>query len=365
MKRAVKKPLHKKAKPIRKKQPKSVSKVKPLNFSVFLEDYTPPKLVVRDKQVKQIQDTIDNFVKNGISSNLLLQGVTGSGKTSTLQYVLRNYDKKLYTLVKCKQQKGVKEVLAQIGNFQALARQRAPEVLPKVIENLKKERKIIILDDVTQVASWQELMNYLDGIYRAVQTPIFVTTNIFQFLDKIPEDVRHTLLFFRVDFRAYDAQELYLIIKDRVDLSGARIPIATLKLISALSTDMGSARDALTMTRTAIQLGKTSMEQIHEMKSTLEEQTYVDYLNKLAPKERQVLNFIVEEYVRTRKPVPVRDISKALKLSPSRTSQLITGLEQYDIISTQVNREHGNFRVIEPDSDLVEKVAKKELTLPT
>jgi len=355
-------PQKRKSKPSQR-SPKIKSKPPQLDFSVFLEDYTPPKLVVRDKQVRQIEETIDNFVRNGISSNLLLQGVTGSGKTSTLQYVLKKYDGKLYTLVKCKQLKGVKEVLAQIGGFEALARQRAPEILPRVIENLKKERRMIILDDVTQVSSWQELMNYLDGIYRAVQTPIFVTTNVFQFLEKLPEDVRHTLLFFRVDFGAYDAQELYSIIKDRVDLSGARIPIDALRLIAAHSTDMGSARDALTMTRTAIQTGRTRPEQIDEMKSTLEEQTYMDYLNKLAPKEREVLNFIVTEYAKRREPIPVREVSKALKLSPSRTSQLITGLEQYEIITTEVQRKHGNFRVIEPDSDLVERLAKKQAFL--
>ena len=277
---------------------------------------------------------------------------------------MENYDKKLFTLVKCKQQKGVKEVLAQIGNFQALARQRAPELLPKVIERLKKEPKVIILDDVTQVASWQELMNYLDGIYRAVQTPIFVTTNVFQFLDKLPEDVRHTLLFFRVDFAAYNATELYSIVKDRVTLSGAKFPDATLRLVAALSTEMGSARDALVMARTAIQSGKTTEAEVRDLKHTMEEQTYMDYLNKLAPKERQVLNFIVEEYGRKGTAVPVREVSKALKLSPSRTSQLITGLEQYDIISTEVHREHGNFRVIEPDKELVEKVMSKQILLP-
>lgn len=348
-------------KPKGKREP--TKQVRPLNFSVFLEDYTPPKLVVRDRQVKQIEETLNNFVKNGVSSNLLLQGVTGSGKTSTLLYVLKKYDKKLYTFVSCKQEKGVKEVLAHIGNFQPLARQRAPEILPRVIDGLKKEHKVVILDDVTQVSSWPELMNYLDGIYRAVQTPILVTTNVFQFLDKLPEDVRHTLLFFRVDFAAYNASELYSIIKDRVDLSGARIPDGTLRLIAALSTDMGSGRDALTMTRTSIQNGKTTEPEIREMKRMLEEQTYADYLNKLAPKERQVLNFIIQEFVRRHEPIPVRDISKALKLSPSRTSQLITGLEQYDIISTELRREHGNFRVIEPDAELVDKVAKGQLVL--
>lgn len=343
---------------------KAISKPRSLNFSVFLEDFIPPKLVVRDKQVSQIDETLNNFVKNGVSSNLLLQGVTGSGKTSTLAYVLRNFDSKLYTFVRCKQQKGVKEVLAQIGNLHPLARQRAPELLPKVIENLKKDRKVVILDDVTQVSSWQELVNYLDGIYRAVQTPIFVTTNVFQFLDKLPEDVRHTLLFFRVDFAAYNAPELYSIVKDRVDLSGAKLPESAVRLIAALSTEMGSARDALMMARTAIQNGKATEEEIRELRRTMEEQTYMDYLNKLAPKERQVLNFIVEEYVRRGTPVPVREVSKALKLSPSRTSQLVTGLEQYDIISTEMQREHGNFRVIEPDRELVEKVTTKQIVLP-
>jgi Cdc6-like AAA superfamily ATPase len=203
----------------------------------------------------------------------------------------------------------------------------------------------------------------MDGIYRAVQTPVFVTTNVFQFLEKLPEDVRHTLLFFRVDFPAYNAQELFSIIKDRVVLSNAKIPDSSLKLIAALSTGMGSARDALMMTRTAIQQGKTNKEEIKEMAKSLEEQTFADYLNKLAPKEKQVLDYIIAEYVKRREPIPVRDVSKALNLSPSRTSQLVTGLEQYEIISTELHREHGNFRVIEPDQTLVEKVAKKQATL--
>ena len=330
---------------------------------MFLEDYIPPKLVVRDRQVRQIEDTLNNFVRNGISSNLVLQGVTGSGKTSTLQYVLKKYDVKLYTFVSCKQQKGVKEILAQIGSINALARQRAPEILPKVIVNLKKEHRIIILDDITQVPSWLELMNYLDGIYRAVQTPIFITTNVFQFLDKLPDDIRHTLLFFRVDFGAYNANELYSIVSDRVDLSGARFPEGTLRLIAALSTGIGSARDALMLARTAVQDGKTTEEEIRELKAMMEEQTTMDYLSKLAPKERQVLTFIADESVKRKIPIPVRDVTKALKLSPSRTSQLITSLEQYGIITTELYRKHGNFRVIELDKDLAGKIASKQVTL--
>ena len=337
---------------------------KMVDFSVFYEDYVPPKLVVRDKQVEQIKQTLDNFAKNGISSNLQLQGVTGSGKTSTLLYVLKNYDPKLYTLIKCKQIKGIKEVLAAIAGVKPLARQRAPEVMSEAIKALKKDRRVIILDDVTAIPSWQELMGYLDGIFREVQSPIIVTTNVFKFLEQLPEDVRHTLLFFRVDFPAYNAIDLYNIIKDRVKLAGARFPDSSLHQIAAYAAQVGSARDALTMTRTAIQQNKTDPKSISELQRIMEEQTYLDYVSKLAPKERQVLTYIIERYTKERKGIPVRDITKDMRLSPSRTSQLVTGLEQYEVIQTRM--EHaggGNYRVIELDETLADKVANGEINL--
>ena len=335
---------------------------KQLNFSVFYEDYIPPKLVIRDKQVEQIKQTIDNFSKNGIAPNLQLQGVTGSGKTSTLMYVLRSYDPKLFTLIKCKQTKGIKEVLAQLAGLKPLARQRAPELMPEIIKVLKKDKRIIVIDDVTAVSSWLDLMGYLDGIFREVQTPIIVTTNVFKFLDRLPEDVRHTLLFFRVDFPAYNAIDLYNIVKDRVELSGARFPDESLHIIAAGAAQVGSARDALTMTRTAIQQSRTDQKSIAELQHIMEEQTYLDYVSKLAPKERQVLSYIIQRYAKSRRGIPIRDITRDLRLSPSRTSQLVTGLEQYEVIQTRTEHQGGgNYRVIELDETLADKAAKGEI----
>jgi hypothetical protein len=72
----------------------------------------------------------------------------------------------------------------------------------------------------------------------------------------------------------------------------------------------------------------------------------------------------VHRFVEASKPIPVRDVSKELDLSASRTSQIVTALEQYEEITTEMNRKLGSFRVITPDPQLVEKVTKKELTLP-
>ncbi|MEM3859922.1 MAG: hypothetical protein QW478_11065, partial [Candidatus Micrarchaeaceae archaeon] len=174
----------------------------------------------------------------------------------------------------------------------------------------------------------------------------------------------HTLLFFRVDFPAYNAIDLYNIIKDRVKLAGARFPDSSLHQIAAYAAQVGSARDALTMTRTAIQQNKTDPKAISELQRIMEEQTYLDYVSKLAPKERQVLTYIIERYTKERKGIPVRDITRDMHLSPSRTSQLVTGLEQYEVIQTRM--EHaggGNYRVIELDETLADKVANGEINL--
>jgi len=338
---------------------------KPYNLSVFYEDYIPPRMIIRDKQIEQIKQAIDNFVKDGVASNLQLQGVTGSGKTSTLMYVIKDYDPRLFAIVKGKQVKGVKEVLAQIAGLTPLARQRAPDLMPAVIKALQQKRRIVIIDDVTAISSWLELLGYLDGVYRAVQVPIFVTTNSFKFLDKLPDDVRHTLLFFRVDFPAYNAQDLYQIVKDRVELAGVSIPDETLKLIAAYAAQVGSARDAMTMARTAIQLGRTDPKGIEELQKIMEEQTFLDYISKLAPKERQVFGYLLQRYVHEKKSIPVRDISRDLHLSPSRTSQLVTGLEQYEVIQTRTEkgRDGGNYRVIALDESLVEKAQKGEIDI--
>jgi len=336
---------------------------KPYDLSVFYEDFIPPRMVVRDKQIEQIKQAIDNFIKDGVASNLQLQGVTGSGKTSTLMYVIKDYDPNLFAIVKGKQVKGVRDVLVQIAGLTPLARQRATDLMPATIKALQQKRRIIVIDDVTAISSWLELLSYLDGIYRAVQVPIFVTTNSFKFLDKLPDDVRHTLLFFRVDFPAYSAQDLYQIVKDRVELAGVSIPDETLKLIAAYAAQVGSARDALTMTRTAIQLGKTSPEGIQELQKIMEEQTFLDYISKLAPKERQVFSYLIQRYLKERRPIPVRDISRDMHLSPSRTAQIVTGLEQYEVIQTTMERGRGNYRVIELDESLVEKAQKGEIDI--
>jgi predicted AAA+ superfamily ATPase len=93
-----------------------------------------------------------------------LQGVTGLGKTSTLQHVLNKYDKKLWVFILYKENRNLKGILGEIGDLKPTTRETASDLLHDVIENLKKHRKIIALDDITSGSSWVELLDYLNAI---------------------------------------------------------------------------------------------------------------------------------------------------------------------------------------------------------
>ena len=96
------------------------------------------------------------------------------------------------------------------------------------------------------------------------------------------------------------------------------------------------------------------------MQKTIEEQAYRDYIGRLVSKGKTGFKYILRQDNATKTPIPIRGITKNLRLSPSRTSQLVTSLEQYDIITTQVqySKDGGKFRTIQPDEWLVERVAK-------
>ena len=77
------------------------------------------------------------------------------------------------------------------------------------------------------------------------------------------------------------------------------------------------------------------------------------------------MEYILRQYNSTKRPIRVREITRELRLSPSRTSQLVTSLEQYEIITTQVqySKEGGKYRTIQPDEWLVERVGKGEIEI--
>ena len=61
--------------------------------------YKPQKILYRDKQVAEIKNLFNNFREYKISNNIFIMGVTGSGKTLTINKIIEEEDPESYLYV--------------------------------------------------------------------------------------------------------------------------------------------------------------------------------------------------------------------------------------------------------------------------
>jgi len=171
------------------------------------EEYIPKDILFRDAQIKQIRDVFLNYQRIGMGTNLLIQGVTGSGKTTIIKKITEKENNSIY--ISCLDKKTTHEVLKSLFNIKI---RNQSEVLQKIVKKLLEDPKILIIDEIDKVRDFTNLMNDLNFIYRKTMIPIIIITMKRNILQKMPLDVIKTLFFERVSLPSYNANELKCIL---------------------------------------------------------------------------------------------------------------------------------------------------------
>lgn len=315
------------------------------------EYYEPEKILHRKEQIKEIDNAFKNFKKFGISSNLLIQGVTGSGKTTIVTKVIKdntNENSEDFIFISgAETQTSFKTLRAIFDlNFSTIER-----VLTEGVKKLKVHPKIIIIDEVNKIRDCNNLFNNLNTIYRGVQCPIILITNKRTIVDSMPDDARLTLLFDKVNFPAYNSFEIKDIIKDRIKRIKTKIkfPEGALAKICAFSGRQGSARIALMITMKCILANDYSFKHIDKIAKNLEKEDWRIFIKGLTPSEKRFLEALLN-ISNSKQFMRHSDLTMRLKdLSPSRISQLVTSFEDYGILITEYKnfgRGTGRYRII-------------------
>lgn len=314
------------------------------------EYYEPEKILHRAEQIKDIDNVFKNFKKRGVASNLLIQGVTGSGKTTIITKVIKdneNGDEDIIFISGSETQTSFKTLRAIFDlNFSTIER-----VLTEGVKKLRIHPKIIIIDEVNKIRDCNNLFDNLNTIYRGIQCPIILITNKRTIVDSMPDDARLTLLFDRVNFPAYNAMEIKNIIKDRIRRIKPKIkvPEGALSKICAFSARGGSARIALMLTMKCILADDYSIKYIDKIAKNLEKEDWLIFIKGLTPSEKRFLEAVLKLSDSTPS-MRNSDLTIQLKeISPSRISQLITSFEDYGILVTEYQnfgRGAGRYRVI-------------------
>jgi Cdc6-like AAA superfamily ATPase len=181
------------------------------------EAFIPTRLLHREGQLRELERCLKPALHNKTIENVFLVGPSGTGKTTLAKWILESYFKEISAYVNCWKCKITHEVLKEIlPSFQipVHGRESTGEFIKRIENLVKKNRIIVCLDEVDQ-------LNDFDVLYTLARNNcglILASTHYYALID-LPSRIESSLALAEIEFPAYKQDELFDILKDRVDFS--------------------------------------------------------------------------------------------------------------------------------------------------
>lgn len=220
-----------------------------VNEEALTEAFVPTRLFHREGQVRELERCLKPALKNRSIENIFLMGTSGTGKTTITKWILENYFKEISAYVNCWKYRTTHEVLKEVLlALQVPVHGREPTgELTKSLEKIMKKRKVIVcLDEVDRLDDFDLL--YL--LARSGCGLILISTRC-HILANLTSRIRSSLVLTEIEFPPYKTDELYDIIRDRVDFAfrPGSLKNEFIKLASVAA--QGDARTGLEIVRKA------------------------------------------------------------------------------------------------------------------
>jgi len=221
------------------------------------ETYIPEKLLFREEEIAEITRHAADFLFNKIHNNLIIHGQTGVGKTVAVRQIVKYYNeiaqergidsRAIYVSAKdltyrqalvelakalgvpVKMGFSIAEIYNLIADYLATTQVHFMIVLDE-IDKMKKRHGEQPLDDLIY-----SLTRLNERVEKIAVMNIFVTNNA-RIIEQLSSPTYSSLSPIFIYFRNYNADELYEILKDRVEkafVPGA-VDDAALRLLAAL-----------------------------------------------------------------------------------------------------------------------------------
>lgn len=326
-------------------------------IEVLNESFLPKDILFRDEQLNKIKQVFENFKKINCGVNILLTGVTGSGKTTIIKKIVEEYNDCYYI-----NGNDTRTPVNSLKSLFNIKEQSHGDVLKEAFEILKKKRKMIIIDEIDKIKNYNEFVNDLNTLYRKFTMPIIIITCKRNFVETIPVDAKKTLWFDRISLPAYNSIELKEIVKSRLKLMNIDIPDLNEHFISKLSAygaRSGSCRITFNILLRCLQKNSFKISDLDEINKSLNDIDWRGFYDDLNDTEKKFLSALcsccnnLEECSSFN---VSEQLSKfwSVKLTSARISQLINFFMDYDIIISRhenKGRSGGRQRLIKFKSD--------------
>jgi cell division control protein 6 len=220
-----------------------------VNEEALTEGFVPTRLLHREGQIRELERCLKPALKNRSIENIFLIGTSGTGKTTITKWILENYFKEISAYVNCWKYRTTHEVLKEILlDLQVPVHGREPTgELTKSLEKIVKKRKVIVcLDEVDRLGDF----DLLHLLARSGYGLILISTR-YHALANLTTRIRSSLALIEIEFPPYKTDELYDIIRERVEYAfrPGSLKNEFIKIVSLAA--QGDARTGLEIVRKA------------------------------------------------------------------------------------------------------------------
>jgi len=320
---------------------------------VLTTEYIPKRLIGRDEQIKEVAGLMRQLFRHGFPNNGLIFGVSGSGKTVVSKFVLRSLMAKLkqnsiginvdWIYIHCK------KVYTQNSILYTLIKYLDPTTKVKKtgysmdyyydslfhLMNTKNTALIVILDEIDFLRSEDVLYNFSRAVANEeLQDGRFIRviglSNSSKYEARLDNRIISSMGAEKINFPAYNTDDLFHILKDRVDLAFAPGSIdedTIIKCAADTAQFSGDVRKALRVLHTAAIIAENE-------KSNVISIDHIQIAENKVQKD-QIIESVVKLPIHHK--IVLLSIVKLMTNNKSVTTGSVTAM--YDALCKQIARE--------------------------
>ncbi len=183
-------------------------------------DFIPKLIPYREKEQKYIAFCIKPLFQKINGKNLFVYGPPGIGKTVAVKRILKELEEETDDIIpiyiNCWKKNSAYQIAIEICeklNYRLTHNKRTEELLDVIKNMLNKRSAVFVFDEVDKLENVDILYHISEDIYRK---SVILITNYKDWLKSLDERISSRLALDQTEFRPYNEQETYGILKERL-----------------------------------------------------------------------------------------------------------------------------------------------------
>ncbi len=343
-----------------------------INREVLRPDYIPESLPHREREIKRLTEVLAPLLRGERPSNVFIYGLTGTGKTAVVKYVLnriqeysmaRGIRSFAFAYINCRHEDTTYRVLAHLidslGGKVPFTGLSTAEVFKRFKRLVDASSKVFVtvLDEVDFLVkkNGDELLYKLTRVNSELKrgrVSVIGITNDVRFMERLDPRVKSSLGEIEMVFPPYDAEQLTDILRERAvkAFKPGAIDMGVIQYCASIAAkEHGDARRALDLLRVAGEIAerygssKVTIDHVKQAREEIERDMVIDVAKTLPYHGKLVLLVIALAGGRFDSTgdlyTKYRELARGLGSEPvtqRRVSDIISELDMLGIVTAKV-----------------------------